>query len=254
MGSDHGGAAGERAGGGTRDEGGGPWGGRGGAAARLAGLGGGGGGRGGAAPRRGRGQLARRGLRVGSSLRSHSLCQQIHTTERGNGYTFSVQFLIDSEQLAQYQREHVKHVEVKEEQNEQAQLWLWAKSHHFCVSTFAQPGVYGAVNGGQVNPTELVLRSVRSELAHEHMQRKLPRTIRKVDVSCDKETDAPPNTTLQLLKSAQSESPRGRLEFKRWRQIPASLSLRASSDYDSVEKADRMMREQEVLNRIQDEP
>ncbi|TNN09741.1 Spermatogenesis-associated protein [Schistosoma japonicum] len=149
-------------------------------------------------------------------------------------------------QLSEYEKE-MKYLKCKEnEENERKRIINWAKSHHFLVSTYCQPGIYqNAINRG-LSDKETLLLSVRQELIKDE---KSMNTKKKKKKKKTKTNDIENKTKSSIEQKSPFKPPD---EVKKWMNTPLNLSLRVSTDYFSLEKAKQSWKSEEWNNRLHD--
>ncbi|KAG5452823.1 spermatogenesis-associated protein 17 [Clonorchis sinensis] len=153
------------------------------------------------------------------------------------------------EQLVAYEDEMNRKQVVEKETKERKQLLEWAKSHHFCLSTRAQPGVYSITGKKGSKLSDELLLAARPEMIRENIRRK--------PISC-----GPENTkTAVQCKETAVVKPRIQGPFKspeeilKWKSAPIIISsLMAETDYFATKKALELSRLDEWAARVHDKP
>nr|CAH8875092.1 unnamed protein product [Trichobilharzia regenti] len=157
-------------------------------------------------------------------------------------------------QLSEYEKE-MKQLKVNEkEENERKRILNWAKSHHFLISTYCQPGIYQQSDKVPSDKEKLLL-SVRQELIKEN--KKIPRTVGSTGISASSSSSKNDSSCLtgkQINKPVKVKGPfRNPEEVKKWINTPLNLSLRVTTDYFSLEKAQQSWKSEEWRNRLHDD-
>ncbi|CAH8649208.1 unnamed protein product [Heterobilharzia americana] len=155
-------------------------------------------------------------------------------------------------QLNEYEKE-MKRLKFKEEQEcERKRILNWAKSHHFLVSTYCQPGIYQH-SDKTPSDRERLLLSVRQELIKD--KKKRPQNTGLFSTSSSSKVDSVSSCGSEK-ESKQLPKIKGPFrnpeEVKKWINTPLSLSLRVSTDYFSLEKAQQSWKSEEWSNRLHD--
>ncbi|KER23539.1 hypothetical protein T265_08583 [Opisthorchis viverrini] len=137
---------------------------------------------------------------------------------------------------------------VEKEAKEREQLLEWAKSHHFCLSTKAQPGVYNITGKKGSKLSDELLLAARPEIIREKIGRK--------PVSCGLEntrTAVQDKETAVVKPKIQGpfKSPE---EILKWKSAPIISSLMVETDYFAMKKALELSRLEEWAARVHDEP
>ncbi|KAK4475372.1 hypothetical protein MN116_002434 [Schistosoma mekongi] len=175
-------------------------------------------------------------------------------------------------QLSVYEKE-MRYLKCKEnEENERKRIINWAKSHHFLVSTYCQPGIYQNSMNKVLSDKETLLLSVHQELIKDEKTMNKKKKKKKAK----KETNDIENKTKSSIEqksdlsskinsdySYQSNKMINDLpkikgpfkhpdEVKKWINTPLNLSLRVSTDYFSLDKAQQLWKSEEWNNRLHD--
>ncbi|CAH8597479.1 unnamed protein product [Schistosoma turkestanicum] len=162
-------------------------------------------------------------------------------------------------QLSEYEKE-MKYLEYKKEQeNERNRIINWAKSHHFLVSTRCQPGIYqNPLNKESSDKEKLLLSVARQESTRRIKKNKqLKKLSTKQIDEFSYQIDSCHHSQLNQESTATLPKIKGPFknpnEVKKWISTPVNLSLRVSTDYFSLKKAQEIWKSEEWTNRLHDD-
>ncbi|TGZ70332.1 hypothetical protein CRM22_003261 [Opisthorchis felineus] len=152
------------------------------------------------------------------------------------------------EQLVAYEDEMNRKRIVEKEAKERKQLLEWAKSHHFCLSTRAQPGVYNNTGKKESKLSDELLLAARPEITRGKICRK--------PISCGLENT---KTAVQCKETAvvkpKIQGPfKSPEEILKWKSAPIISSLTVETDYFAAKKALELSRLDEWAARVHDKP
>ncbi|KAA0186362.1 hypothetical protein FBUS_09860 [Fasciolopsis buskii] len=162
------------------------------------------------------------------------------------------------QRLLEFEAASREKMDVQVEVNTKDRLWEWAKSNHYKISTFCQPGIYNKPRNYMRDPREHMLQAAGKMLAKENLpwavEWKQIKPITEAFLQGSDSTKSDENLH-ETVESVKIRGPfRSASALRRWKRKPTPLSLRVLTDYFSLDKARQAEAAAEWVRRVHDEP